>query len=67
VRALKTRQTVSTENVSRNKHIYSHSRDANGQLPAEKVGGRWLIKRSQARAFAKLPPGVAGQPRRLES
>jgi excisionase family DNA binding protein len=38
---------------------------ANGQLPAEKVGGRWLIRRQDVEAFKKLPPGTAGSARKL--
>ena len=38
---------------------------ANRQLPAQKVGGRWLIEREKAEAFRALEPGRAGSPRKL--
>jgi excisionase family DNA binding protein len=39
---------------------------AEGALPCQKLGRDWFLKRSDVKAFAKLPPGVVGRPRRLE-
>ncbi len=38
---------------------------ARGQLPAQKLGRDWFVKRKDAERFAQLPAGRSGRPRRL--
>jgi excisionase family DNA binding protein len=36
-----------------------------GQLPAERIGGRWVVKESDVKAWAAEPPGRPHHPRQL--